>query len=61
MRAPDVRETFDQLEFMLDGPALRFGIFLGSEQGQLVGPRVATPSLLCYTYQSAREKLPALR
>lgn len=42
MRAPDVRETFDQFEFMLDGPALRFGILLGSETGQLVGPRVAT-------------------
>ncbi len=46
MRAPNVREAFDQSEFMLDGPALRFGTLLGSEKYQPMGPRVAIPSLI---------------
>lgn len=31
MSVPDVREAFDQGELMLNGPALRFGALLGSE------------------------------
>ena len=46
MRLIVIREAFDQREFVLDGPALRFGGLLGSGICQLVGPGVATADLI---------------